>query len=132
MALDSLSAAPGEFSRLRLVSGEINFNVASPFTVELDEGELAAGEFVIHAWADVEVAFNAATTNVLTLGDGTTADKYLAAGDVTEGTPGASAAKGPFAQESAARVLTAKYTQTGTAATTGRARLFALIGGVPA
>lgn len=125
-------AVPGESSNLRLVSGEINFNIATPFEVDIDD--LAAGDVVLQCWADVEVAFNAGTTNVLVVGDGTTADKFLAAGDVTEGSLGVTPAggKGPFAQEAAAGTLTAKYTQTGTAATTGRARVFALIANAPA
>lgn len=130
MAMDVRSSAPGEYGALRLVSAEILFSVASPFTVKLDD--LAAGDVVIDAWAEVITAFNAVTTNVLTLGTAGTADKFLAAGDVAEGTPGASARKGPFAAEAAAGVLNAKYTQTGTAATTGRARLYALISSAPA
>jgi hypothetical protein len=96
-------------------------------TVALDT--LAAGDVVVQAWAEVVTAFNAATTNVITLGDGTTANKYLTSTDITEGTPGVypTGGKGPFAAETAAGTLTATYTQTGTAATTGAARVYALI-----
>lgn len=130
MTLDVRSSAPGEYGALRLVSAEILFSVLAPFTVKLDD--LAIGDVVVKAWAEILTAYNAVTTNVLTLGTAGTADKYLAAADVAEATPGASASKGPFAAEVAAGLLNAKYTQTGGAATTGRARLYALISSVPA
>jgi len=110
------------------VSGQVVFGDT---TVEIDE--LEVGDVVIQAWVQVTTAFNAGTTNVLTLGDGNTADKYLAAADVTEGTPGVypTGGKGPYAAETVARTLTATYAQTGTAATTGAARVYALISSVP-
>ena len=89
-----------------------------------DVVDVPAGAVVLRVWAQVLEAFNAATTNVLIVGHAADDDAYLAAGDVTEGTPGASAAKGPFAAETAARTIQAKYSQTGTAATTGIARVF--------
>lgn len=95
---------------------------------------LAAGDVVVQAWAQVTTAFNAGTTNVLTLGNGVTADKFLAAADVTEGTPGVypTGGKGPFTAETVAGSLVATYTQTGTAATTGAARVYALVSSAPA
>lgn len=123
-------AAPGEYGNLRLASADIAFGIASPFTEKLDD--LAVGDVVVLAWAEVLTAFNAGTTNVLVLGNTADDDHYLAAGDVAEGTPGASAAKGPFAAEAVATELKAKFTQTGTAATTGTARLYALISNAPA
>jgi hypothetical protein len=129
MALDVRSVSPGEYGQLRLVSGLINFNTAGGAVV-LEA--LKAGDIVVFAWANVIAAFNAGTTNVLVLGDGTTANKFLAAADVAEGTPGPSAVKGPFAPEAAAGNLTATYTQTGTAATTGSARVYALVSSSPA
>jgi hypothetical protein len=124
MANDLRSSAPGEFGATRLVAATIGFGSS---TVDLDT--LAAGDVVINCWAEVVTAFNAGTTNVLTVGDGTTANKYLAAADVTEGTPGVYPAggAGPFKAETAAGTLRATYAQTGTAATTGSARVYALI-----
>jgi hypothetical protein len=121
-------SAPGEFSSLRLVSAAVVFGSS---TVDLDT--LAVGDVVVRCWAQVTTAFNAGTTNVLVLGDGTTANKYLAASDVTEGTPGVypSGGVGPFIAETAAGTLRATYTQTGTAATTGAARVYALIASIP-
>lgn len=122
-------SAPGEYGALRLVSGEIAFDDT---TVDLED--LDVGDVVISAWAEVLTPYNAATTNVVTLGDGTTADKYLAAADVAEGAVGVSPAggRGPFAAEAAAGILRATYTQTGAAATAGRARIYALVSSVPA
>lgn len=124
MANDLRSSAPGEYGQLRVVAGTILF---SNSTVVLES--LAAGDVVVRCWAQVLTAFNAGSTNVLTLGDGTTGNKYLAASDVTEGTPGVypTGGVGPFAAETAAGTLTATYVQTGTPATTGSARVYALI-----
>lgn len=77
----------------------------------------------IEASAQVITAFNAASTNVLTVGTDTTANQWLAAGDITEGTPGfypASNAVTKFRLTADTDVYI-KYTQTGTAATTGSA-----------
>lgn len=131
MAEGSLRAsAPNEVSALRTVSAVIAYN-SSGGVVTIDD--LAIGDVVVNAWADVTVVFNAGTTNVLVLGDGTTANKYLASADVTEGSLGVTPAggKGPFAAETAAGTLKATYTQTGTAATTGSARVYAQIANIP-
>lgn len=94
-----------------------------------DVTTLAVGDVVLQVWVDVTTAYNASLTNVVTVGDGTTADKYLAAADVTEGTPGVTPAggKGPFAAETAAGTLRLTYAQTGTAATTGASKVYALV-----
>lgn len=104
-----------------LAEAEILFSDANQDVVDLP-----AGAVVIHAWAEILTAFNAGTTNVIELGVTGTQGKYLAAADVVEGTPGVSPAggKGPFAAEAAAITVKAFYTQTGAAATTGRARVF--------
>lgn len=117
-------SAPGEFGGLRLVAGTINFGDSS---VTLDS--LAAGDVVVQCWAQVLTAFNAATTNVLIAGNGVTTDKFLAAADVTEATPGVypTGGKGPFTAETVAGSLVVAYSQSGTAATTGSARVYALI-----
>lgn len=122
-------SAPGEIGAQRLVSAAVVFGST---TVALDS--LAVGDVVVQCWCEVTVAFNAVTTNVITLGDGTTGNKYLAAADVTEGTPGVypTGGKGPFARETVAGTLTATYAQTGTAATTGAARVYAIITDAPA
>lgn len=123
-----LASAPGNYSSMRLVEMPIVFGNTA--IQELDR--LAAGEIVVSCWVEVLTAFNAGTTNVLTLGDGTTADKYLAAGDITEATPAVypTGGKGPFVAEAAATTINVKYVQTGTAATTGAAKAYALIASV--
>lgn len=125
---DLRSSAPGAYGALRLVSGLVNFGDA---TVDLEA--LAVGDVVVRCWAEVLTAFNAGTTNVLTLGNGVTANKFLAAADVAEGTPGVSPAGGvgPFTAETVAGTLRATFTQTGTAATAGQARVYALVTSVP-
>lgn len=86
--------------------------------------DVPAGGVVMRAWAEVLEAFDAGTTNVLHVGvDGDT-DKYMGTADINEAAVGASAAFGPFAAEAAAVSVKAFYTQTGTAATAGRARVF--------
>lgn len=73
--------------------------------------------------AQVVTAFNAVTTNVLTAGTSATATEWLGAADITEGTPGyypASNAVNKF-RLTADTPIYVKYTQTGTAATTGAA-----------
>lgn len=77
--------------------------------------------------AEVITAFNAVTTNVLTAGsDAASANQFLAAGDITEGTPGfypaANATK--KVRIVADTDIWIKYTQSGTAATTGNALLY--------
>jgi hypothetical protein len=117
-------SAPGEFGSTRLAAATIGFADSS---VALDT--LAVGDVVVKVWAEVLTVFNAGTTNVLTVDDGNTANKYLGASDVTEGTVGVypTGGAGPFKAEPTARTLTAKYAQTGTAASTGSARVYALI-----
>jgi hypothetical protein len=129
MAEGSLRAsAPGEFASLRLVSAAHAFGSA---TVDLDT--LAVGDVVIRIWFEVTTVYNAGTTNVITAGDGTTANKYLTSSDVTEGTVGVYPAggAGPFKAETAAGTLRVTYAQTGTAATTGAGRCYALISSLP-
>jgi hypothetical protein len=126
---DVRASAPNEYGNVRLVAGTIAFSQTS---VTLDT--LAVGDVVVQCWAQVTTAFNAATTNVLIAGNGVTTDKFLAAADVTEGTPGVypTGGKGPFTAETVAGSLVVAYSQTGTAATTGSAKVYALISSLPA
>lgn len=73
--------------------------------------------------AQVVTAFNGGTTNVLTLGTSAGSnDQYIAAADITEATPGFYPAAPVRVRLEADTTITARYTQTGTAATTGKAR----------
>ena len=90
---------------------------------------LNAGDVVVTSWVQVLTAYNAGSTNVLTLGTTGTADKFLAAAAITEGTPGVypSALPIPGTAESADTNLVYKYVQTGTAAGTGASKVYAVI-----
>ena len=124
---DVRASASGNYGASRVAAATVNF---SDSTVVIDS--LAVGDVVTRIWAEVLTVFNAATTNVLTVGDGTTGNKYLAAADVNEAAVGVSPAGGlgPFKAETAAGTLTATFTQTGTAATTGQAVVYAHINSV--
>jgi hypothetical protein len=112
---------------------QLNFDVA------FDDPQIAAGilKYTVQASAqrpvllkaecEVITAFNAVTTNVLTLGtDQAAADQLLAAANIAEGTPGFY----PAGVQTGKVRLTAntqiwvKYTQTGAAATTGLAKFY--------
>lgn len=82
---------------------------------------------LLEIWAEVVTAFNATSTNVLTAGsDQASANQYLGSSDITEGTPGF------YPASNAKKMVTlradtdfwVKYTQTGTAATTGQAVIY--------
>jgi hypothetical protein len=111
----------GVAGALSIAEAEILFSDASQAVVDLP-----AGAVVTRAWCEVITAFNAGTTNVLELGVTGTQGKYIASTDITEGTPAVYPAggRGPFPAETAAVTVRAFFAQTGTAATTGRARFF--------
>ena len=100
----------------------VNFNDANIGTGVIF-GTFPANAQVTDAICRVITAFNAATTNVLTVGtNASTYNNILAAADITEGTPGSYRA--PVAGLIGMTVdtdLYVMYTQTGTAATTGQA-----------
>lgn len=87
---------------------------------------LPAGAIIIGTDAYVSVVFNAATTNVLTVGgNSANYDDVAAAADIAEGAVALTkdisptgSSLGPLAAD---RDIYAKYTQSGTAATTGKA-----------
>lgn len=101
----------------------------------IDEGveliELPANIVVTKAVAVVKTAFNAATTNVLTVGANDNIDDILGSGDVTEGTAAAYCVN-KFVEYNAAKKIKAKYTQTGTAATAGAADIYLFVVRIPA
>ena len=103
------------------IGGEINFNITTPFTVSL--GIIPKGAKLISVIADVETAFNATTTNVLVVGSAADDDAYAAAGDVDEASATYQTVSGKRAEFTADTEVFAKYTQTGTAASTGKAHI---------
>jgi hypothetical protein len=111
---------------VNVIHATVNFNtpgVGSADTVDI--GTLPAGAQICFAIAKVVTAFNAVTTNVLTVGTsaGSNAD-VLGVADIAEGSIGATviftAASLSFAVPT---TIFAKYTQTGTAATAGQASI---------
>jgi hypothetical protein len=104
------------------------------FTVNFSDANIAngntkqwlpAGALIESATVYVGAAFNAGTTNVLTVGLGAANNNIVGAGAVTPGTVGQTngiiptgAALGPLAADAQVNVT---YAQTGTAATAGQA-----------
>lgn len=118
---------------------DVGLQVIGPFVVNFDTanigstlgvqfGTLPAGSVVARTNAFVTTVFNAATTNVLVVGVAADDDALMTAATSAAGTAGAKVQNGPAATlttPTAADVaLFAKYTQSGSAATTGRAVVF--------
>lgn len=110
-------------------AGKVNFD-----DTKVDEGislcELPANIIVTKAVAVVGTAFNAGTTNVLTVGTNSDVDDILGSGDITEGTAGAYTAN-KFVKYDSKKTVKAKYTQTGTDATTGDAEIYLFVVRIP-
>lgn len=97
--------------------------IGSADTVKV--GRIPAGSMIIAAYVRVTTAFNAATTNVLTVGQNAGSDTdIVAAGELNEGVTGTTVvltgAALTFASDTDIYV---RYTQTGTAATAGAASI---------
>lgn len=91
---------------------------------------LKTGDVVVKVWVQVLTAYNAATTNVLTVGNTASTTKFIGASDVTEATPGvypATDALPPGTAETVDSNLLVSFSQTGTAATTGASKVYAII-----
>jgi hypothetical protein len=87
-------------------------------------GTLPPNAIVTGCTVKITAAFNAVTTNVLTVGDATVPDSVFAAADLNEtvvATTVVAAAVGYRGSTTAETPLFVKYTQTGTAATAGQA-----------
>ena len=85
---------------------------------------------ITRAVAVVTTAFNAGTTNVLTVGTNDSVDNLLGSSDVTEGTA-AAYTKNTFVEAAKGAGIKAKFTQTGTAATAGAAEIYIFAVGIP-
>ena len=101
---------------------EVNYNdpgIASGVVI----GRLPANAQVMQALARVRTTFNAGTTNVLTVGTNpANYDNILGTADVAEGSVGTNVAPLANLQETLAEAdVLVKYTQTGIAATQGKA-----------
>jgi hypothetical protein len=84
---------------------------------------LPEGATITHAWIDVKVAFNSATTGTLSIGDTAVPTRYGSAVDIkTTGRKALANATG-FTTPGAGQ-LVATFAQTGAAATAGQARVY--------
>lgn len=103
----------------------VNFNDAGIASGVAFDNSLPLGAFITGVWVEIVTAFNAVTTNVLTVGaNATTYNDIVNAGDINEGATGVTVVSRALGRSIAAladKIVFAKYTQTGTAATTGQA-----------
>ena len=112
-----------------MYAGSIKFNSTGASTgVKLCE--LPANVVITKATAVVKTAFNAGTTNVLTVGTNDNVDDILGTSDITEGTAGVYAVN-KFVEYTAKKTVKAKFTETGTAATTGEAEIYLEVVRIP-
>lgn len=113
-----------------LYAGSVAFD-----TEDVSDGvelcKLPAGIIVTKAVAVVKEAFNAGTTNVLTVGANDDINDILGTDDVTEGTAAAYSVN-KFVQYDAEKTVKAKFTQTGTSATAGAADIYLFVVRIPA
>jgi len=106
----------------------INFNDPNISTAQ-KFGAIGQNAFIENVECEVVTAFNAGTTNNLTLGTTTNANEIVAAADlpgggtssISTGVTRVTRGFGRSLTASGDTTLFAKYTQTGTAATTGQA-----------
>jgi hypothetical protein len=126
---------PGRRGHLQVVNTicqDINFNDTGAATGIATGKWLPAGAIILSTDVSVNTAFNAATTNVLTIGlNGTTANNIVATVAATAGLvlnlAPTGTALGKLTQDTQVYV---KFTQTGTAATTGNATFIIKYAGV--
>ena len=112
-----------------MYAGEVSFDTEDISTgVELVK--LPANIIVTKAVAVVKTAFDAGTTNVLTVGTNSDVNDLLGTSDITEGTAGAYV-KNVFVEKHAETSVKAKYTQTGTDATAGKAEIYLSVVRIP-
>lgn len=108
----------------------VNFNDTGIATGVTFDQALPAAAFVLSVMVEVVTAFNAATTNTLVVGTNSSSFNNLVASADLVGNAGtslgtqiseATRGRGRSIAATAEKVVTVKYTQTGTAATTGQA-----------
>lgn len=103
----------------------MNFNDTNVSTGELFANSLPQGAFILDVDVEVVIAFNAGTTNVLTVGTNTASfNNLVASGDVNPAATGetrVSRGRGRSITNAGDTSVYATYTQTGTSATTGQA-----------
>ena len=110
-------------------AGSVAFDTTGVST-GVDLKKLPNNAYITRAVAVVTTAFDAGTTNVLTVGTNDDCDNILGSSDVTEGTAGAYS-KQTFVEAAKGAKIKAKYTQTGTAATAGAADVYIFFVSIP-
>lgn len=108
----------------KTVKGSIKYNTSGIATKASCGITLPKGAIVTRVACNVTTAFNAGTTNVLTIGYSADTDALMGASDITEGTVGTYVKERMDAALTANSVVYAQYTQTGTAATAGAADVY--------
>lgn len=111
----------------------VNFGDAGISSGVAFDNSLPLGAFITGCFVEVVTAFNAVTTNVLTVGtNSTTYNDIVAAADVDESVVAVTWVTRGWGRSIAAtadKTPFAKYTQSGTAATTGQAIIVILYEG---
>lgn len=112
-----------------LCAGAVKFD-----TKDADKGivlaKLPENIIITKAVAVVNKAFNAATTNVITIGTNDAANDLLGSSDVTAGTAN-SYVKDMFKIFKEKTIIKVKYTQTGAKATVGEADIYLNVVRIP-
>jgi hypothetical protein len=111
---------------VHFIGKDITYNTVGIGTSDtVKVGRIPAGSRLMPVQVHVVTAFNAATTNVLTVGTSTGSDAdIVGAGELNEGATGATiVATGCALTFASDTDIYVKYTQTGTAATTGAATI---------
>jgi hypothetical protein len=110
---------------VNIIKKTVNYSDAGISTGIAMAESLPVGAFITGAYVEVVTAFNASSTNVLTVGTNSTSyNDIVNAADVTEGTTGVYVATRGWGRALAAtaeKPIYVKYTQTGTAASAGQA-----------
>jgi len=112
-----------EDTGLHVITREVNLGAIGLDTGKFPIGALEKNAIPVRAGVTILTAFNAATTNVLEFGTSGDADYLITSTNAAAGSTGTKAGTGvgigqPLAADT---VFYAKFGQTGTAATTGKA-----------
>lgn len=103
----------------------VNYNDAGIGAGVLFDNSLPVGAFITQCLVEIVTAFNAGSTNVLTVGTNSASfNNIVASGDVDETSVAVTSVATGLGRSicaSADKAVTAMYVQTGTAATTGKA-----------
>jgi len=129
MATNTAGSAAREIHGLQAVHTfrkTVDYNTTGIGTADtVPVGIIPAGAFITDVKVKIVTAFNAATTNVLTVGSNASSNNNIvAAADVDETATGTTSVSTGWGLAFAAdTTIYARYTQSGTAATTGQATI---------